>query len=228
MTRRRATSSSGTRPIRAAATTSPAWTPNAQNCSFGRGHHGEHEQHGRQQLALRGEPVQRALPVHQQVPVRAAHVRPRASRPGPPAASGGSAAGGRATRRPRRRRTWRRCRRCRRCRSPRCRCRRRRRRSRRAGRRRGVLDSAGVDARVGADLLQPVGVGVGVRRDEHDERDGGDQGDGDEGERRDAARRTSRHPLDDGGGRCRHGRGAPGAVHEVGAHRQHRRRRRGR
>ena len=35
MTSRRATPSSGTRPISAASTTIPANTPNAQNCSFG-------------------------------------------------------------------------------------------------------------------------------------------------------------------------------------------------
>ena len=46
----------------------------------------------------------------------------------------------------------------------------RRRRSRRTGRRRGrALGDVGVDALVGGDLLEPVGVRAGARGDEHDE-----------------------------------------------------------
>ena len=81
MTSRRATPSNGTRPMRAASTTIPANTPKAQNCSLRRGHDGEHEEHGRQQLALRGEAVERSLLVHQEVSVCAAHVSSSPGRP---------------------------------------------------------------------------------------------------------------------------------------------------
>ena len=159
MTSRRARPSSGTRPMTAASDDEPGLDAEGPELLLRRGHDGEHEQHRRRQLALRGQPVQRPLLVHQQVPVRR---RPRQAggRRRSPAAPAGS----------RRRRTSHT--------TPaptanvaamptmparpvaeRRRCRRRRRRSRRAGRRRGRgRRHGGVDALVGADLLQPVGV----------------------------------------------------------------------
>ena len=168
ITSRRATPSSGMRADDARrATTSPAWTPKAQNCSFGVATTANTNRTRRQQLALRGEAVQ----------------RPLAGAPGgagaPPPTSGQAGAG--------RRRRW----------PVAGGSGRRRRRTttnvaatptrpamtvpsavvvdpvgavvgeRAVGER--VVAHVGVDALVGGDLLQPVRVGAGARGDEDDE-----------------------------------------------------------
>ena len=78
ITSRRATPSSGMRATDRGGDDQPGVDAEGPELLLRRGHDGEDEQERRQQLALRGEAVERPLPVHQEVPMPAAHVRSRA------------------------------------------------------------------------------------------------------------------------------------------------------